>query len=69
MDLQDKKVSYFSKEVYYTVLSFKLEWVPGGGDTVIVGLSNMCRGKDPVCETFFTNKGPNMFESALIRVQ
>ena len=41
----------------------------GGGGTAIVRPSNMCGGKDPVCETFCTNKGPKIFESALIRVQ
>ena len=41
----------------------------GGGGTAIVQVSRMCGGKDPVCETFCTNKGPKIFESALIRVQ
>ena len=37
--------------------------------TAIVRVSRMCGGADPVCETFCTNKGPKIFESALIRVQ
>ena len=40
-----------------------------GGGTAIVWPSNTCGGKDPVCETFCTNKGPKIFESALIRVK
>ena len=37
--------------------------------TAIVCVSRICGGKDPVCETFCTNKGPDIFEFALIRVQ
>ena len=38
--------------------------LPGEGGTAIVKLSNMCGAKDPVCEAFYTNKGPKIFEFA-----
>ena len=41
----------------------------GPGGTAIVWVGRMCGDKDPVCKKFCTNKGPNIFESALIRVQ
>ena len=46
-----------------------LAFMPSGVDTAIVLVGRMCGSKDPVCETFYTNKGPKSFISALIRVQ
>ena len=42
--------------------------VPEGG-TAIVWVGRMCGDKEPVYETICTNKGPRIFESALIMVQ
>ena len=39
------------------------------GGTAIVTVGRMCIRKDPVCETFCTNKGSKIFVSVLIRVQ